>query len=80
MRHPGERRADGNRYGSRALSRSCARAVPVATFGAELTMTTTALTVLAEDSSINPILNGVSVFIAFLGLLVALLLWGRGRV
>lgn len=42
-------------------------------------MTTTALTVLAEDSSINPILNGVSVFIALLGLLVALLLWGRGR-
>jgi len=40
---------------------------------------TTALTVLAADSSINPVLNGVSVFIAFAGLLVVLLLWGRGR-
>jgi hypothetical protein len=45
-----------------------------------MTMTmTTALTVLAEDTTINPLLNGVSVFVAFTGLLVALLLWGRGR-
>jgi hypothetical protein len=41
--------------------------------------TTTALTVLAEDTSINPILNGVSVFVALTGLLIALLMWGRGR-
>jgi hypothetical protein len=41
---------------------------------------TTALALLAqEESSINPILNGVSVFIALAGLLVVLLLWGRGR-
>jgi hypothetical protein len=40
---------------------------------------TTALTVLAEDASINPILNGVSVFVALVGLLVVLLLWGRSR-
>lgn len=40
---------------------------------------TTTLKLLAEESTINPILNGVTVFIALFGLLVALLLWGRGR-
>jgi hypothetical protein len=44
-----------------------------------MTTMTTALTVLAEDSTINPILNGVSVFVALTGLLVVLLMWGRGR-
>ncbi|MFZ5849815.1 MAG: hypothetical protein ACOYY2_00245 [Actinomycetota bacterium] len=44
-------------------------------------MTLLAVVVAVEQprSSINPVLNGVVTFLALAGLLLAVLLWGRGR-
>jgi len=44
-------------------------------------MTPLALAVAVEQptSSLNPVLNGVVTFLALAGLLLAVLLWGRGR-